>query len=487
MEENFLISILLKAIDDASPTIAKVAAEIKALKEAAGGDVRVRSEPSPTAQLAKDITAAGAAADRTEREVSDLRKEFEATGKSVRSVARDIDGATQSTEKAADAQDDLSKRMDAVAGKVQKQLDLYRQMGSMGPGQERWLTEWSRQLEKAAQALNDDSDAYQRYIDLSRQASQAIIDERVARAQFFDVQRQVTDARVADMRGMKDSAEAMRHLEERAAELDEVYRKLADDFSRQTELTKEQQIEAEKLVKEYTRLANAYDITDAEQRAYFHEYMAMAKEIKGLQEESARNAQQHVDQLLANARAAHEVRQQEQRDIEAELKRIEAEGKAREELGRRVSDLSTKYEDFTQRMERGNVEIDQAVTGYKQMQSALMGLSRQFDPASEEAIRFAEAAKRAGDEGARLMAFTGGGGRGGSFTGTEARNLAWGPGSRGLWTLGLPLASMGTLGALGGLGPEHFLMTLLGIGGSAVGGLAGGGLLGAASLGTTAV
>ena len=46
---------------------------------------------------------------------------------------------------------------------------------------------------------------------------------------------------------------------------------------------------------------------------------------------------------------------------------------------------------------------------------------------------------------------------------------------------------MGSIGSLAGLGPEHVIMTLLGLAGSATGAGLGGGLLAAGALGTSAV
>ena len=81
-----------------------------------------------------------------------------------------------------------------------------------------------------------------------------------------------------------------------------------------------------------------------------------------------------------------------------------------------------------------------------------------------------------------------GGGGGGLFAGLTAGKLLSGimGGGAGLPLLG-GLAAFGSIGSLAGLGPEHVLMTLLGLGGTAVGGALGGGLLGAGALTTAGV
>jgi hypothetical protein len=65
--------------------------------------------------------------------------------------------------------------------------------------------------------------------------------------------------------------------------------------------------------------------------------------------------------------------------------------------------------------------------------------------------------------------------------------LLWGGGSAGFMGIGGGMAGVGSLASFGGLGPEHLLMTLLGLGGNAAGGLAGGALLGLGSLGVMGV
>ena len=76
------------------------------------------------------------------------------------------------------------------------------------------------------------------------------------------------------------------------------------------------------------------------------------------------------------------------------------------------------------------------------------------------------------------------GGRGG---GGLLRSIFWGRGSRGVFGLGAGLAGMGSLGSLAGLGPEHVLMTLGGLAGSAAGAGIGAGLLGLGSMGVMGV
>jgi murein DD-endopeptidase MepM/ murein hydrolase activator NlpD len=103
-----------------------------------------------------------------------------------------------------------------------------------------------------------------------------------------------------------------------------------------------------------------------------------------------------------------------------------------------------------------------------------------------------------GGGGVPPVALGGGGdGGGGGFWGglfgmgggEAARRALWGQGFR----IPLPFlggiagAGFGTLGALGGLGPEHFLLTGLGLAGSAMGALAGGATLAAGAAGTMAV
>jgi hypothetical protein len=75
-----------------------------------------------------------------------------------------------------------------------------------------------------------------------------------------------------------------------------------------------------------------------------------------------------------------------------------------------------------------------------------------------------------------------GGGGGGAGAAGAVGLAATLKGILGFGTAGVPflggLAGMGTLGAFAGLGPEHVIMTLLGLGGSAGAGMLGGGLLG---------
>lgn len=80
--------------------------------------------------------------------------------------------------------------------------------------------------------------------------------------------------------------------------------------------------------------------------------------------------------------------------------------------------------------------------------------------------------------GAAAGAAAGGGGRRG---GGLLSALLWGGGGM------FGLAGMGSLASFAGLGPEHALMTGVGIAGSAAGALGGAGLLGAGALGTMAV
>lgn len=92
--------------------------------------------------------------------------------------------------------------------------------------------------------------------------------------------------------------------------------------------------------------------------------------------------------------------------------------------------------------------------------------------------------------GSRLPPIMGGGGDGGGGGGGFWSKLLWGGGSR----IGIPFtgaaltgAGMGSLASLAGLGPEHLLMTLLGIGGFGAAGLAGAGTIAAGAAGATAV
>lgn len=81
--------------------------------------------------------------------------------------------------------------------------------------------------------------------------------------------------------------------------------------------------------------------------------------------------------------------------------------------------------------------------------------------------------------------FAGGAGGGG---GGILSALGFGSsGSKGIGGIGAGMASFGSIGSLLGLGAEHLLTTMLGVGGSAVGGMVGGGLLGMGALGAGAV
>lgn len=77
------------------------------------------------------------------------------------------------------------------------------------------------------------------------------------------------------------------------------------------------------------------------------------------------------------------------------------------------------------------------------------------------------------------------GGGGGTDFGAISSALLFGGGSK-IPFLGT-MAGLGSLASFAGLGPEHVIMTALGLAGSAAGGILGGGLLGLGSLGTAAV
>ena len=368
-DSDFLISILLKAIDDASPTIAKVTAEIKALKAAARGDVS--TGVSPTAALANDIADAGVAARDAEPRVRALRTEEAALGSTLRDTSRETAAAKTNTEALIDSNAELEKQLDKTAESLQKLIDKSKQQGFLTPDQRRNMEEYSRQLESGAKQLDQHNGSYQDYVALAEKGKQAAVDERLAVIQNRDALRQMTSARLDDVAGI----------------------------------------------------------------------------------------QKQVD--------------------------------ASEALRDRTEKLSGAYEDFMGRMRDGKVDIDGASTGYRQMGDQLAILSRAYPPASAAAIKFAQAARSASDEAVRLssvsaMMAEAGGGRGGT-TGTEARNLLWGPGHQSIWTLGLPLATFGSLGALAGLGPEHLAMTGIGLAGSAGSAMIGGGLLAGGALGQFAV
>lgn len=76
----------------------------------------------------------------------------------------------------------------------------------------------------------------------------------------------------------------------------------------------------------------------------------------------------------------------------------------------------------------------------------------------------------------------GGGGLMGAMRGGNG-----GAGSAGLFGLGAGLPAFGSILSLLGMGAEHIITTMLGVGGSAVGGLLGGGLLGLGSMGVMGV
>jgi hypothetical protein len=88
---------------------------------------------------------------------------------------------------------------------------------------------------------------------------------------------------------------------------------------------------------------------------------------------------------------------------------------------------------------------------------------------------------------AALAADGGDKGGGGGGSGALLGGLLWGGGAKGIMGLGAGLAAFGSLGSFAGLGPEHVLMTGLGLAGSAVGAGLGGGLLAAGALGPMAV
>ena len=80
-----------------------------------------------------------------------------------------------------------------------------------------------------------------------------------------------------------------------------------------------------------------------------------------------------------------------------------------------------------------------------------------------------------------------GGGGGGGMGGILSALGFGSAGSKGVFGIGAGMASFGSVGSLLGLGAEHLVATLLGVGGSAVGAGVGGGLLGLGALGTSAV
>jgi len=88
---------------------------------------------------------------------------------------------------------------------------------------------------------------------------------------------------------------------------------------------------------------------------------------------------------------------------------------------------------------------------------------------------------------AALAAGAGGDGGKGGGTGGLVSGLLMGGGAAGIFGLGAGLPALGSIGAFAGLGPEHVLMTLLGLGGSLGGGLIGGGLLAAGAAGQMGV
>lgn len=90
-----------------------------------------------------------------------------------------------------------------------------------------------------------------------------------------------------------------------------------------------------------------------------------------------------------------------------------------------------------------------------------------------------------GGGGTTVVPVPAGGGSGGGDGRGILSKLLWGGGSA-IPFLGAA-AGMGSIGSFAGLGPEHVLMTILGLAGSATGGLAGGGLLAAGAAGQLAV
>jgi hypothetical protein len=375
---TFLIEILVDLIDRAGPGLAKLAAEIEALKKVAGAET-VRSHP--TAGLDQGL----------------------------QQTTESVDKATTS-------------------------------------------------LDKQRQALDRASQATQKQTSDVRQAKTALDDY----------------SRSADTAGDKEAK-----LAEQAERLDAVMGNLQDSFNKQTTLTRQQEVEAQRLAQEYSKLARAYEVGTEEAR----QYALQSKAVQDILNESKSNLAAYTAQQVANANAVHDIRMQQQRDTDAQLLAIQKEQAAHQQLVDRITNTQRRYDSFTASLRKGTMDTNAASIGYRQMARELDGIARSFDPASSAAIKFAYAARMARDEAARLILTVGDGGGGGGL----GALLTGGGGGGGRFTPGLRYASAGSLGAFAGLGLEHLLMTGIGLAGSAAGALGGGALLGGASLATTAV
>ena len=161
----------------------------------------------------------------------------------------------------------------------------------------------------------------------------------------------------------------------------------------------------------------------------------------------------------------------------------------------KLEEVKTMGDDFDATVYAAQLELEsaRAISGMEETRLELdaiaskpivMNVEVNIDKASLLASMAAigVATKAAGASG-------GGSGGGGLLAGGLLSRLLWGGGAGGIaGAVGLGgLGGMGSIGSLAGFGPEHVLMTLLGIGGSAAGGAIGGGLLAAGALTTAGV
>lgn len=177
-ESNFLIEILLQARDNASATIAKLTAEVEALRKAAQGDGR----QGPTAAVSKDLDETGRAARDSERDLKKTRSEHEALRGSagrpeIRQGARDIGEMGTASRSAAG---DIKAHTVAV--------DDHRSATSrLGAGLRDTTTsvkENAREVQSAAEKAEDAAKSYEMFDTAVRKGGVGADDARRGYAQF---------------------------------------------------------------------------------------------------------------------------------------------------------------------------------------------------------------------------------------------------------------------------------------------------------------
>jgi SLT domain-containing protein len=274
---EFLISIIIEAIDRATPTLTKLAGEIEALKRASGS---TGLEPHPTAAMQKGLEDTAASAEkldttikRTTQDEKTFAAETDKVTESLRRRSALAREATASAKEEATAESDLEKQITKLVATAEKYNSMIEKGILLSDSQKQRYIEVLAQL----RALEDEEGSL---IDVINMGTDSIVRSTIELNRHKEILRQVVAAQLEENQAKKEEISLYDQLRPKIEDATNRYNNLTAAMAAGRVETEKARIGLGALANEYAGFGRRFPAGTMEQIAFG----SIAAGIRGLPE-----------------------------------------------------------------------------------------------------------------------------------------------------------------------------------------------------------